>query len=148
MTRYFSLYWLFLTQRLKILMEYRANFIIGALSTIALQAELASQRQAIPTRVQASDRGVMTADARTSDEPAEAFGWLRRSPRTVLRNSRGSGGAYTAQAPQEPQHGRQVSKFKGRTMICTKPGSANTGAAAAAKFIVTRDFYLKFRSRR
>ncbi len=38
MTRYLSLYWLFLTQRLKVLMEYRANFIIGALSTIALQA--------------------------------------------------------------------------------------------------------------
>ena len=38
MTRYLSLYWLFLTQRLKALMEYRANFIIGALSTIALQA--------------------------------------------------------------------------------------------------------------
>jgi ABC-2 type transport system permease protein len=38
MTRYLSLYWLFLTQRLKVLMEYRANFIIGALSTIVLQA--------------------------------------------------------------------------------------------------------------
>jgi ABC-2 type transport system permease protein len=38
MVRYISLYRLFLTQRLKILMEYRANFIIGALSTIALQA--------------------------------------------------------------------------------------------------------------
>lgn len=38
MTRYLSLYWLFLTQRLKILMEYRANFIIGASSTIVVQA--------------------------------------------------------------------------------------------------------------
>jgi len=38
MTRYMSLYWLFLTQRLKVLMEYRANFIIGAVSTIAMQA--------------------------------------------------------------------------------------------------------------
>src|SRR5512137_550654 len=38
MTRYLSLYWLFLTQRLKMLMEYRANFIIGASSTIFLQA--------------------------------------------------------------------------------------------------------------
>ena len=38
MIRYANLYWLFLTQRLKILMEYRMNFIIGALSTIAMQA--------------------------------------------------------------------------------------------------------------
>jgi len=38
MTRYLSLYWLFLIQRLKVLMEYRANFIIGASSTIVLQA--------------------------------------------------------------------------------------------------------------
>jgi ABC-2 type transport system permease protein len=38
MTRYLSLYWLFLTQRIKALMEYRANFIIGASSTIFLQA--------------------------------------------------------------------------------------------------------------
>ncbi len=38
MTRYLSLYWLFLTQRLKVLMEYRANFIIGALSTVVWQA--------------------------------------------------------------------------------------------------------------
>jgi ABC-2 type transport system permease protein len=38
MTRYISLYWLFLTQRIKALMEYRANFIIGAASTIFLQA--------------------------------------------------------------------------------------------------------------
>src|SRR5512137_2542589 len=38
MTRYLSLYWLFLTQRLKALMEYRANFIIGAASTIFVQA--------------------------------------------------------------------------------------------------------------
>jgi len=38
MTRYLSLYRLFLTQRFKALMEYRANFIIGAASTIFLQA--------------------------------------------------------------------------------------------------------------
>lgn len=38
MIRYLSLYWLFLTQRIKALMEYRANFIIGAASTIFLQA--------------------------------------------------------------------------------------------------------------
>jgi ABC-2 type transport system permease protein len=38
MTRYASLYWLFLIQRLKTLMEYRANFLIGASSTIFLQA--------------------------------------------------------------------------------------------------------------
>jgi ABC-2 type transport system permease protein len=38
MTRYLSLYWLFLTQRIKMLMEYRLNFIIGAASTIFLQA--------------------------------------------------------------------------------------------------------------
>jgi len=38
MARYISLYWLFLTQRIKALMEYRANFIIGASSTIFLQA--------------------------------------------------------------------------------------------------------------
>ena len=38
MTRYISLYWHFLTQRVKALMEYRANFIIGATSTIFLQA--------------------------------------------------------------------------------------------------------------
>lgn len=38
MTRYLNLYWLFLTQRLKTLMEYRMNFVIGALSTIAMQA--------------------------------------------------------------------------------------------------------------
>ena len=37
MTRYISLYWLFFTQRIKALMEYRANFIIGAISTIFLQ---------------------------------------------------------------------------------------------------------------
>jgi ABC-2 type transport system permease protein len=36
--RYASLYWLFLLQRFKILMEYRANFIIGAASTVFLQA--------------------------------------------------------------------------------------------------------------
>jgi ABC-2 type transport system permease protein len=38
MIRYISLYRLFLSQRLKVLMEYRANFIIGATSTIAMQA--------------------------------------------------------------------------------------------------------------
>ncbi len=38
MMRYISLYWLFLTQRFKVLMEYRANFIIGAASTVFLQA--------------------------------------------------------------------------------------------------------------
>jgi len=38
MKRYLGLYWLFLIQRLKILMEYRANFLIGASSTIFLQA--------------------------------------------------------------------------------------------------------------
>ena len=35
---YFSLYWLFLKNRLKILMEYRVNFLIGAASTIFVQA--------------------------------------------------------------------------------------------------------------
>ena len=34
---YPSLYWLFLKNRLKILMEYRANFLIGATSTIVMQ---------------------------------------------------------------------------------------------------------------
>jgi ABC-2 type transport system permease protein len=34
---YPSLYWLFLKNRLKILMEYRANFLIGATSTIMMQ---------------------------------------------------------------------------------------------------------------
>src|SRR5512143_3059171 len=38
MTRYLSLYWYFLIQRLKVLMEYRANFILGASSTIVWQA--------------------------------------------------------------------------------------------------------------
>lgn len=38
MTRYLDLYWLFLIQRLKTLMEYRASFILGAASTIFLQA--------------------------------------------------------------------------------------------------------------
>jgi len=38
MVRYAELYWLFLINRLKILMEYRVNFIIGASSTIFLQA--------------------------------------------------------------------------------------------------------------
>jgi ABC-2 type transport system permease protein len=38
MARYLSLYWYFLVQRIKALMEYRANFIIGASSTIFLQA--------------------------------------------------------------------------------------------------------------
>lgn len=37
MKRYLSLYWLFLLQRFKILMEYRVNFVIGASSTIILQ---------------------------------------------------------------------------------------------------------------
>lgn len=36
--RYVSLYWLFLINRLKILMEYRVNFLIGATSTIFVQA--------------------------------------------------------------------------------------------------------------
>lgn len=36
--RYPSLYWCFLLQRFKILMEYRANFFIGAASTVAMQA--------------------------------------------------------------------------------------------------------------
>ncbi|HEX2864535.1 MAG TPA: ABC-2 family transporter protein [Deinococcales bacterium] len=36
--RYPSLYWYFLLQRFKILMEYRANFFIGAASTVAMQA--------------------------------------------------------------------------------------------------------------
>ncbi len=38
MTRYAELYWLFLINRFKILMEYRVNFLIGASSTIFLQA--------------------------------------------------------------------------------------------------------------
>jgi ABC-2 type transport system permease protein len=38
MKRYVNLYGLFLIQRLKILMEYRVNFLIGAASTILLQA--------------------------------------------------------------------------------------------------------------
>ncbi|MBK9712166.1 MAG: ABC-2 family transporter protein [Kouleothrix sp.] len=38
MKRYVNLYGLFLVQRLKILMEYRVNFLIGATSTIFLQA--------------------------------------------------------------------------------------------------------------
>jgi ABC-2 type transport system permease protein len=38
MRRYVSLYWLFLMNRLKILMEYRVNFFIGAFSTVVLQA--------------------------------------------------------------------------------------------------------------
>ena len=37
MTRYANLYWYFLIQRFKILMEYRVNFIIGASSTFFLQ---------------------------------------------------------------------------------------------------------------
>jgi ABC-2 type transport system permease protein len=37
MLRYANLYGLFLVQRLKILMEYRVNFLIGASSTIILQ---------------------------------------------------------------------------------------------------------------
>jgi ABC-2 type transport system permease protein len=35
---YLSLYWLFLKNRIKILMEYRVNFLIGAVSTVFLQA--------------------------------------------------------------------------------------------------------------
>ena len=38
MKRYVNLYGFFLLQRLKILIEYRANFAIGAISTIFLQA--------------------------------------------------------------------------------------------------------------
>ena len=38
MTRYLNLYWYFLIQRLKVLMEYRASFILGASSTIVWQA--------------------------------------------------------------------------------------------------------------
>jgi ABC-2 type transport system permease protein len=38
MIRYMGLYWYFLIQRFKILMEYRVNFLIGASSTIFLQA--------------------------------------------------------------------------------------------------------------
>jgi ABC-2 type transport system permease protein len=37
MTRYADLYWTFLIQRLKVLMEYRANFLIGVASTLFLQ---------------------------------------------------------------------------------------------------------------
>ncbi len=37
MRRYLDLYWMFLLQRFKILMEYRVNFIIGAASTVAGQ---------------------------------------------------------------------------------------------------------------
>ena len=37
MRRYANLYWQFLINRLKILMEYRVNFLIGASSTIILQ---------------------------------------------------------------------------------------------------------------
>jgi ABC-2 type transport system permease protein len=37
MARYLDLYWLFLTQRLKALMEYRANFILGAASSFVMQ---------------------------------------------------------------------------------------------------------------
>jgi ABC-2 type transport system permease protein len=36
--RYTSLYWYFLIQRFKILLEYRMNFFIGMSSTIFLQA--------------------------------------------------------------------------------------------------------------
>jgi ABC-2 type transport system permease protein len=38
MRRYLELYRLFLVQRFKILMEYRANFVIGAASTVVMQA--------------------------------------------------------------------------------------------------------------
>ena len=34
---YLDLYWMFLAQRFKILMEYRINFLIGATSTIFMQ---------------------------------------------------------------------------------------------------------------
>jgi len=37
MPRYASLYWLFLKNRFKILMEYRSNFLIGALSSVFMQ---------------------------------------------------------------------------------------------------------------
>jgi len=37
MSRYLTLYGLFLNQRFKILMEYRVNFVIGASSTVILQ---------------------------------------------------------------------------------------------------------------
>ncbi len=37
MKRYLKLYWHFLLQRFKILMEYRANFFIGAVSTVFMQ---------------------------------------------------------------------------------------------------------------
>jgi ABC-2 type transport system permease protein len=40
MVRYTQLYWLFLIQRLKILMEYRLNFFIGSISTVAVQGAL------------------------------------------------------------------------------------------------------------
>lgn len=36
--RYTALYWLFFKNRIKILMEYRVNFLIGAVSTIFMQA--------------------------------------------------------------------------------------------------------------
>lgn len=36
--QYASLYWLFVKNRLKILMEYRVNFLIGAVSTVFVQA--------------------------------------------------------------------------------------------------------------
>ncbi len=36
--RYASLYWLFFKNRNKILMEYRVNFVIGAVSTVIMQA--------------------------------------------------------------------------------------------------------------
>ena len=38
MVRYLRLYGLFLTQRLKILMEYRLNFFIGAFSFVLMQS--------------------------------------------------------------------------------------------------------------
>lgn len=38
MTRYFTLYWHFVAQRFKILMEYRVNFIVGMLSTVIQQS--------------------------------------------------------------------------------------------------------------
>ncbi len=38
MKHYLKLYWYFLSQRFKILMEYRVNFLIGATSTMFMQA--------------------------------------------------------------------------------------------------------------
>ena len=38
LAHYIALYWLFLKNRLKVLMEYRVNFLIGASSTVFVQA--------------------------------------------------------------------------------------------------------------